>query len=327
MISAGLCAGSLALVPAPGTSATASSPTPVPSGSSSLAPVLDINSAAEFAVALLRHGNWPVTGSNVCAVMAWEAAEGGHFVQGSSRFNPLNTTQSMPGDSIFNSVGVRNYPDWRTGLDATVKTMSLGFYDAIRSELTNGKNAQRVLSAVGASVWGTKFEGMSVSGQCLDWAAEFDRKRTAALARVVEADAAVSAAKPKVVAATKARSKVDAKYATMANEIAAAQAKLASFARSLYITGAEPEVMSKLDAVQSGDPVAYEVLRSYPGISATRDAGAISRAVGLLDEVAVAKQSATDDLSAATSALAAAEAKKAKSDAELRAVEGDNLPS
>lgn len=324
---AGLCAASVVIALAPATSSLGVSPTPAPTVAGASIPVTGISSAAQFAVALLQQGKWPVTGSNVCALMAWEAAEGGHFVQGASRFNPLNTTQSMPGDSIFNSVGVRNYPDWQTGLDATLKTLSLGFYDAIRASLTNGKDAQAVLSAVGASVWGTKFEGMSVSGECLSWASDFDRKRDDALARVTEADAAVASAQPKVIAATAAHAKVDAKFTKMSNEINAAKDELASFARSLYITGAEPEVISKLDAVQSGDPVGYEVLRSYPGLSATRDAGSISRAVGLLTEVGTVRQQASDELAAAADILARAQAKKAKADAALHAIESESLPT
>ena len=231
--------------------------------STAAAVVAEIASPAQFAVALLRQGQWPVSGSNVCAMMAWEAAEGGHFINGASRYNPINTTQSMPGDSIFNSVGVRNYPDWSTGVAATLKTLSLGFYDGIRTALAAGDDASAVLAAVSQSPWGTKFEG-----QCLDWAADFDEQRKTALAEIAAADGAVAQAAPRLDAANKAQAKLAIKYDAMQAEINKARAQLAVFARSLYIVGVEPEIVSKLQTVQSGDPVAYSLLRSYPGLSA-----------------------------------------------------------
>lgn len=310
-------------------SASSAASVPTPSTSPEVArPVAEITSAAGFAVELLRQGQWPVTGANICGVLAWEAAEGGHFVQGASRFNPLNTTQSMPGDSIFNSVGVRNYPDWQTGLDATIKTLSLGFYDAIRKALTDGRDAGSILSSVSASVWGTKFEGgQSVSGQCLSWAGEFDRRREVAVERVAAAAAEVSGAESQVVAATREDSALTKKYQGMKTEIGAAQAKLARFARSLYISGAEPEVMSKLDAVTSGDPVGFEVLKSYPGISARRDAGGVDRSLDLLAQVAESRQAAADALGRAEASRQTAIAKKTNADEQLAEAERDGLPS
>ena len=46
----------------------------------------------------------PVTADNVAAITAWEMAEGGHWYN-TAYYNPLNTTQSMPGATVFNSVG------------------------------------------------------------------------------------------------------------------------------------------------------------------------------------------------------------------------------
>ncbi len=315
--------------PSPKASASASPQATTPAATpATQQAVSEIDSAAKFAVALLRQGQWPVTGNNVCAIMAWEAAEGGHFVSGASRFNPLNTTQSMPGDSIFNSVGVRNYPDWQTGLDASVKTLALGFYDQIRASLAAGTDASAVLGAISGSVWGTKFEGSgtSVSGGCLDWAGEFDKERASAVEQIKEADDAIAAAQPKLAAATKSEKALAAKYATMQGEIEVAKAHLAAFARSLYITGVEPELMSKIDAVSSGDPVDYELLRSYPGLSATRDAGAITRSLTLLAKVGASKQKAADAVAAATAEVQAAQDRKSKADAELVRIERDSLP-
>ncbi|MCR4392628.1 MAG: carboxypeptidase regulatory-like domain-containing protein [Candidatus Acetothermia bacterium] len=50
-------------------------------------------------------------------------------------WNPLAATMRMEGSWDFNSVGVKNYPDRSTGIDATARTLRLGYYDAIRAML------------------------------------------------------------------------------------------------------------------------------------------------------------------------------------------------
>ena len=59
-----------------------------------------------FAEALLRALDYPVTKLAVQDIMSWEAAEGGNWAN-SARYNPLNTTEDMPGAKSINSVGVR----------------------------------------------------------------------------------------------------------------------------------------------------------------------------------------------------------------------------
>lgn len=107
-----------------------------------------------WAKALLVAMRLPVTADNVAAVTAWEMAEGGHWYN-TAYYNPLNTTQSMPGATIFNSVGVKAYTSWKQGLEATVITMKNGFYDGIIAALRRGNDASAVAAAVGASPWGT----------------------------------------------------------------------------------------------------------------------------------------------------------------------------
>ncbi len=48
-------------------------------------------------------------------------------------WNPLATTWEMPGSWDYNSVGVQNYPDRTTGIQATGNTLALSYYDAIRT--------------------------------------------------------------------------------------------------------------------------------------------------------------------------------------------------
>jgi peptidoglycan hydrolase CwlO-like protein len=107
-----------------------------------------------WAKALLVAMRFPVTADNVAAIAAWEMAEGGHWYN-TAYFNPLNTTQSMPGATVFNSVGVKAYTSWKQGLEATVITMKNGYYDAIIAALRRGNDASAVAAAVGASPWGT----------------------------------------------------------------------------------------------------------------------------------------------------------------------------
>ena len=107
-----------------------------------------------WAQAFLKSLGMPITADNVAAVVAWEMAEGGHWYNAAS-YNPLNTTQSMPGASVFNSVGVKAYTSWAQGLKASVITLRNGYYGSILDALSRGNDAQAVANAVAASPWGT----------------------------------------------------------------------------------------------------------------------------------------------------------------------------
>lgn len=107
-----------------------------------------------WAQALLKDLGMPMTADNVAAVVAWEMAEGGHWYN-TAYYNPLNTTQPMPGATVFNSVGVKAYTSWAQGLRATVITLRNGFYGGILAALRRGDDAQAVADAVAASPWGT----------------------------------------------------------------------------------------------------------------------------------------------------------------------------
>jgi len=107
-----------------------------------------------WAQALLKSLGMPMTADNVAAVVAWEMAEGGHWYN-TAYYNPLNTTQSMPGATVFNSVGVKAYTSWAQGLKATVITVHNGYYGGILEAMSRGNDAQAVADAVAASPWGT----------------------------------------------------------------------------------------------------------------------------------------------------------------------------
>lgn len=88
------------------------------------------------------------------ALVAWETAEGT-----AAKFNPLATTWDMPNDSMFNSVGVRNYATLKDGLKATWLTLEKGQasfgYAGIVEALEENFPALAILQAVADSAWGT----------------------------------------------------------------------------------------------------------------------------------------------------------------------------
>ena len=92
----------------------------------------------------------PVTPANLTFLNAWARAEGG-----TASNNPFNTTQSAPGASSYNRVGVRNYATPQQGIQATVQTLQNGHYGNILSALRQGSSAQAAASALAASPWGT----------------------------------------------------------------------------------------------------------------------------------------------------------------------------
>jgi hypothetical protein len=92
----------------------------------------------------------PVTSENVRAVVAWERAEGTR-----AQFNPLATTQNMPGATRFNSVGVKNYASYDDGIAANIKAITNGRYENVLAALRAGNSAEAVAAAIAASPWGT----------------------------------------------------------------------------------------------------------------------------------------------------------------------------
>jgi hypothetical protein len=110
----------------------------------------------DFAEAFLKELGAPVTKRNLWALLSWMQAEGN-----AGKFNPLNTTQEMPGATNFNSVGVKNYTSFEQGVEATVDTLNWGAdrdkfgYKPIRRRLKKNAWARNTLMAVEDSMWGT----------------------------------------------------------------------------------------------------------------------------------------------------------------------------
>lgn len=108
----------------------------------------------------------PVTDANLHAIVSWIQAEGGN-----AHWNPLNTTHEAPGATDYNSVGVKDYPDFETGLAAAIETLNFGAdhglygYREIRYSLRSARRAGLTLRAVETSIWGTG--GLAL--RCLPW--------------------------------------------------------------------------------------------------------------------------------------------------------------
>lgn len=92
----------------------------------------------------------PVTATTLALCHAWQACEGGD-----AAFNPWNTTMPEAGASDYNDVGVKDYPTAGVGVHATVATLALSHYEAIRLALRT-QDAPMFGHAVDASPWGTK---------------------------------------------------------------------------------------------------------------------------------------------------------------------------
>lgn len=107
-----------------------------------------------WAVDWLHAAGFPQTASNITVVYSWEYAESSG---GGGMWNPLNTTQGgYPGESDFNSVGVKNYAARVHGLEANAKVIHNGFYPAAVQAFQRGDDAPTTIRAITSSPWGTR---------------------------------------------------------------------------------------------------------------------------------------------------------------------------
>lgn len=113
----------------------------------------------EFARAFLPKVGASTSDNNMLVLMAWMQAEGD-----AGRYNPLNTTQHMPGSTRFNFADVQNYLTFgglTGGVRATAKTLNFGArtgqhgYKPIRHALAVNAKPSIALAAIEASAWGT----------------------------------------------------------------------------------------------------------------------------------------------------------------------------
>lgn len=120
-------------------------------------PALPGFTAEQWAVSFLLQAGFPTTPENIRAVVSWEYAESG-VPPSAAMWNPLNTTQKMPGSTNFNYNGgypVQNYTSYVQGVQANAKVIHNGYYPNVVAALNAGNDAQAVVDAVVVSPWGT----------------------------------------------------------------------------------------------------------------------------------------------------------------------------
>lgn len=98
-------------------------------------------------------GNTQPTIETVVFITAWQAGENTN-----AAFNPLATTQSADGATCFNYIngrcGVRNYTSREQGLQATIETITNGYYPNILAGLQTNQ-PELALNDGELGVWGT----------------------------------------------------------------------------------------------------------------------------------------------------------------------------
>lgn len=121
---------------------------------------------ADWKIALLSSLGAPLTKQNLRFLSNWQRWEGGH-TNNSASFNWLNTTSGESYPSI-NSVGVRAFPDFQTGIDYTKQTLLNGRYNNIVAGLRSG-NPYKFPVSNDLSVWvsGSPTKGLKYAKKVL----------------------------------------------------------------------------------------------------------------------------------------------------------------
>lgn len=95
-------------------------------------------SESAFIASLLGALGAPNTAANQSSLASWFRHEFGSWPPSASN-NPMATTQSEAGATTYNSIGVKNYPNALTGVQATAATLNNGLYPGIVAALRSGK--------------------------------------------------------------------------------------------------------------------------------------------------------------------------------------------
>lgn len=120
---------------------------------------------------LARLGNAQPTAATVAFVVAWTRAEDAclrecGYSSAFERNNPLNST--MPGYNAIDTIdedGVKNYPTYEDGMQATLATIRLGYYTEIVAGLQTN-DPERAYNGLIASPWaGSRYGGGAAFGQ------------------------------------------------------------------------------------------------------------------------------------------------------------------
>jgi len=115
----------------------------------------------QWAVDFLGHMGFPNSANNQMALLGWMQGEGSPC-----RNNPLDTTENCCGGSNCNGAGVKNYPSWAAGLDASAQTLRLSYYNNIRAHFAASSDPITTATAIASSPWGTH-DAVSATRYCM----------------------------------------------------------------------------------------------------------------------------------------------------------------
>jgi hypothetical protein len=107
----------------------------------------------EFYKEILKAIDAPITKENLRFLYAWRQAEGAYATN-----NPFNTTYNLSKDkkmTNYNSVKVKNYSKPEYGLEATVKTLKLKFYECLVNGMRNDVGSDELARCLETTPWGT----------------------------------------------------------------------------------------------------------------------------------------------------------------------------
>jgi TP901 family phage tail tape measure protein len=117
-------------------------------------------SPEQFAKSVLGSIGAPTSGSSLKAFEAWEQQEGGNW-HNSAKYNPLNTTEKLPGDTGKFTA----FTSWGQGLEGTLKTLQSPAYAQIVKLLQSGGSVSSIEQAINKSKWGTEFPNPAGASQ------------------------------------------------------------------------------------------------------------------------------------------------------------------
>lgn len=108
---------------------------------------------ADWRIDVLAGLGAPATKQNLAFLSSWQRWEGGH-TNNDARFNWLNTTRRAPGAvRSINSVGVKAFDTYQSGVNATVATLQSGRYGGLVQGLRSGSPQADPGVVAGLSTW------------------------------------------------------------------------------------------------------------------------------------------------------------------------------
>ncbi len=105
----------------------------------------------QFALAVLAGLEAEPTVWAISFLDEWARNEGAY----AARYNPLATTRREPGSTCYNAVCVRHYPDFETGVAATVATLNQASFASIVDSLRAAAVTDRRTVDAALRRWGT----------------------------------------------------------------------------------------------------------------------------------------------------------------------------